>query len=208
LIEESAGLDDNDVTELLGLSRNAAEDGISTKSETQILLKNAKGAMQPIDSEREVNEDDVAALLRQLGEEKDTAAPEETENSTDRNPDESAENTGEADDSAEIAAILSQLTDAARLEQQFDDTDSQANTPTISHLSLPSVPTTTTSEEDDLSARLANLKSFKPATPKNYTGTDLGSINVFVPGLAKTQEDESEHWCGNDLHGSAHSRNL
>ena len=188
------------MTELLGLSEDANKDGLSTKAETADLMRSAKIATQSSahakSQENDVSEEEIAALLKQLCEEKGVEDPTTSGKIRDQ-PDVSGQDKAgalaEPDDSAEVAAILSQLTDAARLEQQFEDNNAK-DVSTISHPSLPSVPTTT-SEEDDFTLRLANLKSFKPET-KNYTGTDRGSINVFVPGLVSTQDDESEHWCG------------
>jgi hypothetical protein len=197
-------LDDSDVNELVGLSTAATKQGISSQSETAKLLKAAQSATEGSKNiepdTNDVSEDDIAALLKQLGE--DQANQEIPSDNpppyTERN--EQAEETGnetqhkstKEDDSDEVAAILSQLTDAARLEQKFKDSDTESTLPSVSTLSLPSVPT---NAEEDFTLRLANLKSFAPQTA-NYTGREKGTINVFVPGLAKTQDDESMDWCG------------
>jgi hypothetical protein len=201
LIEESAGLDDADVNELVGLSKAAATEGTSSRSEAKELLHSARTATEQSKVEEQshdVSDEAIAALLKQL--EADNGGQDDgikdSERSTD--PQETKTNDPEeskqADESDDIAAILAQLTDEAHLEQKYETTstsnDEDSPFPSVSGLSLPSVPTSTT---DDFSTRLANLKSFQP---KTYTGTDRGSINVFIPGIASTEEDETIHWCG------------
>ena len=160
-------------------------------------MEKAKTATQephnPQDT-NDISEEEIEALLRQLGDEPYTPTPdaEGEVSKSHEQVDKPSENSAIPDDSAEVAAILSQLTDAAHLEQKFDDQDSEPATPSTPGLSLPSVPKAE-STEDDLSARLANLKTFPP---QNYTGKDRGSINVFVPGIAKVDDDDSIHWCG------------
>jgi len=201
LVEESAALNDSDVKELIGLSRTAVKDGMSSKPEADDLLGKAKTATQQPQNPQDTNdisEEEIEALLKQLGDEPYSAVSD-TEGEVSKSleqPDKPPENSSIPDDSAEVAAILSQLTDAAHLEQKFDDHDSEPASPSTSGLSLPSVPKDNDSTEDDLSARLANLKAFPP---KNYTGKDRGSINVFVPGIAKVDDDDSIHWCGRIL---------
>lgn len=199
LVEESAALNDSDVKELIGLSRAAVKDGRSTKPEVVDLLERAKAVTrQPEENSQEahdVSEEEIEALLKQLGEEP-YIEPADSEGETSKSHQQTkqpAENPAIPDDSAQVAAILSQLTDAAHLEQKFDDRDSESATPSTPGLSLPSVPKDGDSTEDDLSARLANLKAFPP---KTYTGKDRGSINVFVPGIAKTDDDDRMNWCG------------
>jgi hypothetical protein len=201
LIEESAALDAADVDELVGLSRDAIKDGKTTKSEVKELLSSARTATEhaKVDNpENNVSEEDIAALLKQL-ETNNNGQDEELNHSEDSRHTQRAETNDPeqskpADDSDEIAAILSQLTDEAHLEQKYDNTtntnEEDSPFPSVSGLSPPSVPESTT---DDFSTRLANLKSFQP---KTYTGKDRGSINVFVPGIAPTHEDETIHWCG------------
>lgn len=195
-MEESAALNDQEVTELLGLTRNAVKEGVESKSETKDLLKDARSATDESkrgeDETKEVSEDDIEALLEQIGEAK--VKTTDTLDETNGKGDEPTSSTAELDDSEEIAMILSQLTDAARLEQQFKGDNRDVDFPSVSGLSLPSVPKDE-SGDDDFNARLANLRSFKPST-WNYTGTDPGTINVFIPGMAKAADDESEHWCG------------
>lgn len=201
LIEESAALEAADVDELVGLSRDAIKDGKTTKSEVKELLSSARTATEQakVDKpENNVSEEDIAALLKQL-ETNNNGQDEEINHSEDSRHTQAAEtndpeHSKPADDSDEIAAILSQLTDETRLEQKYDNTtntnEEDSPFPSVSGLSPPSVPESTT---DDFSIRLANLKSFQP---KTYTGKDRGSINVFVPGIAPTHEDETIHWCG------------
>ena len=194
-------MDEPDVKELIELSRTAVKEGTSSKSEVDDLLKNAETATQESqkseDDLNDISEDDIAALLKQLRKEQETMAsesldaPEETPEL--EKTDAPTPKSNIPDDSAEVAAILSQLTDTAHLEQKFDETDSESPFPSISGLSLPSVPNDSASADDDLSTRLAKLKTFPP---KTYTGTDRGSINVFVPGISKTDDDETIHWCG------------
>lgn len=204
-MEESAALSEPDIKELMGLSRTAMREGTTSKSEVNDLLKSAKAATQesqkPEEDSNDISEDDIAALLDQLS--KDNGAhighysnvpgglPESQEAA-----DLSAQDPAAPDDSAEVAAILSQVTDAARLEQKFDESDSETPFPSVSGLSLPSLPNDADSTDEDLSTRLARLKTFPP---KTYTGTDRGSINVFVPGISKTEDDETIHWCGINL---------
>lgn len=162
------------------------------------LLEKAKAATQQAETSHEthdVGDEEIEALLKQLGDEPYTELtdPEGEIPESHEHSGHPPENPAIPDDSAEVAAILSQLTDAAHLEQKFEDPDSESATPSIPGLSLPSVPKDSESTEDDLSARLANLKAFPP---KTYTGTDPGSINVFIPGIAKTDYDDSIHWCG------------
>ena len=198
MVEESAALNDSDVKELIGLSRTAVKEGTSSKPEVHDLLEKAKTATQQPQNPQDTNdisEEEIEALLRQLGDEPYTATSdaEGEVSKSHEQVDKPSEDSAIPDDSAEVAAILSQLTNAAHLEQKFDDQDSGPATPSTPGLSLPSVPKDTDSTEDDLSARLANLKTFPP---QNYTGKDRGSINVFVPGIAKVDDDESIHWCG------------
>ena len=184
-------MNDPDVKELIGLSRTAVKEGTSSKPEVDNLLKSAKTATQEShkseDDLNDISEDDIAALLEQLRNEPETAssmsldAPKETPEL--EKADAPTPTSNVHDDSAEIAAILSQLTDAAHLEQKFDEPDSESPFPSVSGLSLPSGPTDSDTADDDLSTRLAKLKTF---SPKTYTGTDRGSINVFVPGISKT----------------------
>ena len=171
---------------------------MSSRSETDDLLKEAKVATAESNSEErkshDVNEDDVAALLKQLGDDKEEKLINARSESHETTHDSSQKQHRVEDDSTEVAAILSQLTDEARLEQKFEESDSESPFPSVSKLSLPSAPNETDSTEDELSSRLANLRSFPV---KNYTGIDRGSINVFVPGIAKMDNDETIHWCGN-----------
>ena len=200
LVEESATLNDSDVKELIALSRTAVKQGTMSKPDVKDLLEKANEATQSQNPQvtNDVSEEEIEALLKQLGNEPYTATSDaggevsKSHEETDKPPD----NTPIPDDSAEVAAILSQLSDAAHLEQKFEDHDSEAVNPSTPGLSLPSVPKEPDSTEDDLSARLANLKAFPP---KNYTGTDRGSINVFLPGISKAEEDDSIHWCGTFL---------
>ena len=162
------------------------------------LLEKAKIVAQQAETSQkthDVSEDEIEALLKQLGDEPYTelAGPGGEIPKSHEHSEHPPENPAIPDDSAEVAAILSQLADAAHLEQKFEDPDSGSATPSIPDLSLPSVPKDSESSEDDLSARLANLKAFPP---KTYTGTDPGSINVFIPGIVKTDDDDSIHWCG------------
>jgi hypothetical protein len=142
-----------------------------------------------------VSEEEIAALLQQLESEPEKTAELAFNNDKELSTSQDGVNTDKLNNTEthEIAAILAQLTDAAHLEQKFQDSESDSPFPSVSSLSLPSVPKDSESADDDLSARLANLKTFQP---KTYTGTDRGSINVFVPGIAKTEEDETIHWCG------------
>lgn len=201
MVEESAALNEPDLKEFIELSRTAVNEGTSSKSEVDELLNSAKRATQKSqkseDDLNDINEDDIAALLEQLHNEQDMVvkssldAPEETPES--KKAEAPTPKSNVPDDSAEVAAILSQLTDAAHLEQKFDESDSEPPFPSVLGLSLPSVPKDSVSAHDDLSTRLAKLKTFPP---KTYTGTDRGSINVFVPGISKTDDDETIHWCG------------
>jgi len=206
LIEEGAALDEDDVNELVGLSKDAANSGMASKKEVKELLDSARTATDQSKGEKtedDVSEEDIAALLKQLeatnADDRDDKV-EEFSISTQLQGASAPGDSTEPDDSDEIAAILSQLKDEASLEQKY----SRENTtnpheeqdspfPSVSRLSLPSVAAASTSSADDFSARLANLKSFHP---KTYTGKDKGSINVFVPGIAPTDEDETIHWCG------------
>jgi hypothetical protein len=201
LIEDSAALDENDVKDLIGLSRTAVNDGTASKAEVDNLLKSAKTATELSkglhEESGDVTEDEIAALLEQLGNDKELQLP--TKLKSPEVPSESREYTNISprepkvdDDSSEVAAILSQLGDEARLEQEFEDSDHESKFPSLSRLSFPSAPKADDLAEDDLSTRLANLKTFGP---KTYTGTDRGHINVFVPSLSKT-DDETIHWCG------------
>jgi hypothetical protein len=202
LVEESAALNETDVKELIGLSRSAVEDGKASKPEVDDLLRSASAGTRSSkvqEDSNDIGEDQIAALLDQLRKDNETSAecateftPKGTSNST-QVTNNSLQNPLILDDSAEVAAILSQLTDAAHLELKFDESDSESQFPAASGLSLPSVPKDTDSTDDDLSSRFAKLKSFPP---KTYTGTDRGSINVFVPGISKTDDDETTHWCG------------
>lgn len=201
MVEESAALNEPDLKEFSELSRTAIIEGTISKSEVDELLNSAKRATQKSqkseDDLNDISEDDIAALLEQLHNEQDVVsrksldAPEETPES--KKADAPAPKSNVPDDSAEVAAILSQLTDAAHLEQKFDESDSEPPFPSVLGLSLPSVPKDSVSAQDDLSTRLAKLRTFPP---KTYTGTDRGSINVFVPGISKTHDEETIHWCG------------
>jgi hypothetical protein len=191
-------LNDPDVKELMGLSRTAVKEGTSSKSEVDDLLKSAKTATQESqrseDGLNDISEDDIAVLLEQLRNEQETVADKSLDapedNPESEKPDAPTSKSNVPDDSAEVAAILSQLTDASHLEQKFDESDLESPFPSVSGLLLPSVPK---DSDDDLATRLAKLKTFPP---KTYTGTDRGSINVFVPGISKTDDDETIHWCG------------
>lgn len=199
-------MDEDDVNELVALSNNATKSGVTSKAEVKELLDTARVATeQPKvdDPGNHVSEEQIAALLQQLeaahagdpddriGEEEDSAHPQHAGTHTPRD-------SKEHDDTDEIAAILAQLKDEAHLEHKYSN-DNTTNPPdeesspfpSVSGLSLPTDPTTPFA--DDFSTRLANLKSFNP---KTYTGKDKGSINVFVPGIAPTDEDETIHWCG------------
>lgn len=209
LIEEGAALGEDDVNELVGLSKDAAKSGMTSKKEIRDLLDSARTATEQSkaeEPENNVSDEDIAALLKQLeptnGGDRDDKIEDFSSSTEAKGAD--AHTPGdsiEPDDSDEIAAILSQLKDEASLEQKYssDNTtnpneEQDSPFPSVSRLSLPSVPSTsTTSSADDFSTRLANLKSFHP---KTYTGRDKGSINVFVPGIAPTDEDETIHWCG------------
>lgn len=190
------------MNELVGLSKDTSRNGMTSKSEVKELLQSARIATEQSmvdEPSNDVSEEEIAALLKQL-ETNNGGQDDEIEDTEDsakpratisKDPEESKQ----PDDSDEIAAILSQLKDEASLEQKYDtpntNGDEESPFPSVSGLSLPSAPTSTT---DDFSTRLANLKSFQP---KTYIGTDRGSINVFVPGVARTQEeDETIHWCG------------
>jgi hypothetical protein len=199
LIEESSGLNESDAKELVRLSTTTLRDGIPSKPEVDDLLARAKLATQESnnveDSVNEISDDDIAALLKQLcgGHEnletlEGHSGSQETAAVKDADP-----KFTDPDDSAEVAALLSQLTDAAHLEQKFEDSDPEPPCPPDSELSLPSVPKDSDDAVDELSNRLAKLKT---SPPKNYTGTDRGSINVFVPGLKKPEDDETTNWCG------------
>jgi hypothetical protein len=174
------------------------KDGRTSKPEIIHLLKDARTATEQSKLTQDVNdvsEEEIASLLQQLESEPEKV-PEHSFNN-DKEPSISHEGGNidklNADETDEIASILAQLADAAHLEQRFQDPESDSAFPSVSGLSFPSVPKGSESADDDLSARLANLKTFQP---KTYTGTDRGSINVFVPGIAKAEEDETIHWCG------------
>lgn len=203
-MEESAALNRPDVEELVGLSNTAVKEGTTSKTEVDDLLKRAKAITQESTKQDEdandISEDDIAALLDQLGKDNWTSvddplatSKEISESKEPAHLDILYQNPSIPDESAEVAAILSQLTDVARLEQKFDESNSESPFPSVSELSLPSVPKDGNATDDELSTRLAKLKLFPP---KTYTGTDRGSINVFVPGISKTEDDETIHWCG------------
>ena len=193
-------MNEPDITELIGLSRTAVKEGTSSMSEVDDLLRTAKTATHESQKSEgdlnDISDDDIAALLEQLHNEQERVAnksldaPEETPEL--EKADVPTHKSNVPDDSAEVAAILSQLTDAAHLEQKFDESDSESPFPSVPRLSLPSVPKDSDTADDDLTTRLAKLKTFPP---KTYTGTDPGSINVFVPGISKTDDDDTIHWC-------------
>ena len=198
MIEESAALKESDVNELIELSSSAVKQGTTSKAEVEDLLQEAKQVTrEPKNLEQEpaeISEDEVNALLRQLRNRSENI--EEKESNMLKEflvPSEVREPAQVADDSVEIEAILSQLTDAVHLEKSTEESDSESELPSVSGFSLPSVPNEIRSTDDDLKARIASLKS---SFPKNYTGRDLGSINVFVPGLSSAEEDDVIHWCG------------
>jgi hypothetical protein len=197
LIEETAALNEPDVKELVRLSTNILQDSISSKPEADDLLKRARLATQESnkngDNVDEISEDDIAALLKQLGDEHENLQTLEDHSEPQKAASKDAVQKFTDDDSAEVAALLSQLTDAAHLEQKFEDSGPESPYPSISKTFLPSVPKDADDTVDELSNRLAKLKT---SPPKNYTGTDRGSINVFVPGLSKLDDDETIHWCG------------
>jgi hypothetical protein len=201
-VEESAALDKDDADEVIGLSTSAVKNGMTSKAETDDLVKSARAATEQSKNVEEdtndISEDDIAALLKQLGEDNETFLDH-----TSPEPKDTAEQQGppgadqKAKDDAEIETTLSQLRDAARLEQKFDedDSDSESGFPSVPGSLFPSVPKDTDSADDELSTRLANLKTFH--APKTYTGVDPGSINVFIPGISKTEEeDQTVDWCG------------
>lgn len=198
LIEESATLDESDVPELLGLSNAAVKDGAAAKHEAENLLKEGKSVTEQLKAgetnQNDVSEEEVAALLKRLEDSTGKTPFGLSETPQDRSQSQGIEKPAEEcpDEAADVAAILAQLTDEAKVDQDFEESESESGLPC-----LPSVPKDTGSiGEDELSTRLANLKS---GGPKNYTGTDRGSINVFVPSVAKTDDDETEHWCGSPI---------
>jgi hypothetical protein len=203
-VEESAALNRPEIDRLVELSNAAVKQGTTRTTEVNDLLKRAKAAtresIKQDEDSNDISEDDIAALLDQLGQNSWTSVddslgtPKELSGSKEpADLDILSQNPSIPDDSAEVAAILSQLTDAAHLEHKFNESNSESPFPSVSELSLPSVPKDEGATDDDLSTRLAKLKLFPP---KTYTGTDRGSINVFVPGISKTVDDETVHWCG------------
>jgi hypothetical protein len=203
-VEESAALDKDDAEEIVGLSNSAVKNGMTTKAETDELVNTARTAIEQSknveDDTNDISEDDIAVLLKQLGEDNenflDHTSPEPKDHAEQGLPPRADQ---KAEDDAEIETTLSQLRDAARLEQKFDDdSESESGFPSVPASLFPSVPKDSDSADDELSARLANLKSFH--AQKTYTGVDPGSINVFIPGISKTEEDdEAEHWCGTSI---------
>ena len=201
LVEESAALTDSDVKELIGLSKSAVQDGATSKSEINDLLKTARAATQEscmIQQETtDISEAEIAALLDQLN--KESATPEGTPlNAEEEHPESETghvctEKSTDPDDSAQVAAILSQLIDTSRLEDKFGETEPESPSPSVSIPHFPSVPKDSDSVDDDLFSRLAKLKTI---SPKTYTGTDRGSINVFIPGISTIDNDDTIHWCG------------
>lgn len=198
MIEESAALNEPDVKELVGLSTTTLQNAMLSKPEADGLLERARLATQEskiLDNADEISEDDIAALLKQLCDGNENLEALDG-HSGPQNPGDGKDvdqKFTEPEDSAEVAAILSQLTDAVHLEKNIEDSDTESLYQSASKLSLPSVPKDADDTVDELSNRLAKLKAF-PST--NYTGTDRGSINVFIPGLSKTEPDETIHWCG------------
>jgi ANCHR-like B-box zinc-binding domain len=183
-VEESAALDPHEVFELLDLSKQSAQRGTSREEITE-LLSSAREASQgrAEDEEHEVTEDEIAALLQQLDVQETPHSDILFTQSTSPQPDAASR---EVDSSDEVAALLAQLTDAARLEPSIPDETTDSPPP----FDLPSVPRDA-DPDNDFASRLSRLKSFTPET-KTYTGTDLGSINVFI---ANKEKDESVHWC-------------
>lgn len=169
------------------------------KAEAHELMKRAQQLKTAQEDTNDVSEDDIAALLKQLGEDNNNFlehTSSEEKDTSEAHATADAKVQRDQDDVAEIETTLSQLRDAARLEQKFDsvvDPDTESSFPSVPRSIFPSVPKDAHSGDDELSTRLANLKTFQP---KTYTGIDRGSINVFVPGIAKTEEDETTHWCG------------
>ena len=204
-------MNDEDVKELIGLSSDAVKKGNTSLPEARKLLhevENAKRETKSGDGE-EVSEDEIAALLKQLGEGEDdndesNVTVQETPGDKSNDGEEKLERSEEGlpgkDDSDEIAAVLAQLTDEARLESKFEDSSSESPFPSVSKLPLPSLPSLSTdTAEDDLLSRISNLKNLSTASSKKTSKP--GVINTIIPSLAKRDEDDDmENWCGTLLH--------
>ena len=194
LVEESAALNDEDVKELIGLSSDAVKKGKTSLPEAQKLLREVETAKRESHSGHdEVSEDEIAALLKQLGDNNDednipSQDPSKTSNDDIEKQDPPDKKGPGNDDSEEIAAVLSQLADEAHLESKFEESSSSSPFPSVSKLPLPSLSSDTA--DDDFLSRISNLKNLSASTGKS------GVINTFIPSLAKPEDEDMENWCG------------